>query len=64
MSVSVYPRNLFVAVILLALFAWALRLAIDFEAGAVVGLAALIAYLVLEVGLTVNPVSWWHRRRS
>lgn len=49
---------------LLALCAGAFRLAIDFEAGAVVGLAALIAYLVLEVGLAVNPVFWWLRRRS
>lgn len=49
---------------LLALCAGAFRLAIDFEAGAVVGLAASIAYLVLEVGLAVNPVFWWLRRRS
>lgn len=63
MKVTFYPKSILVAVGLLGLFAWALNLALDFRRGAVVGLLALIAYLVLETSLTFNPATWWRSRR-
>jgi hypothetical protein len=45
-----YPKNLLLAVALFALFAVALRVAIDFRTGAVAGLLALMAYLPLSWG--------------
>ena len=64
MKLTWYPRNLVVAVVLLAAFAAALSLAIDFRRGAVVGVLALIAYVGLEAILTFNPAQWWRDRRS
>ena len=59
--VSEEPPLLAVAV--LALFAAALRVAIDFRTGAVAGLLALMAFLAIELGLPLNPAAWWRRDR-
>lgn len=64
MSVKVYPRNLLVGVLTLALFAWGLKLALDFSSGAAVGVLAPLLYLVFELGLTFNPSSWVRGRRA
>jgi uncharacterized membrane protein AbrB (regulator of aidB expression) len=63
MKVTLYSKNILVAVSLLALFVWVLNLALDFRRGVVVGMLALVAYLVLETGLTFNPATWWRSRR-
>lgn len=63
MHVTWLPRNLILAVALVGLFAWALRVAIDFRAGAVVGLLALLSYLAFEIGLTFNPGVWGRKRK-
>jgi len=63
-SVTVYPRNLLVGALMLALFAWGLNLALDFRSGAAIGVLALLLYLVFELGLTSNPSGWWRGRRS
>lgn len=51
------------AAALVGLFAWALRVAIDFRAGAVVGLLALLSYLAFEIGLSFNPAVWGRKRK-
>lgn len=55
MRVTWYPRNILLAVALLGLLAFALRLAIDFRAGAVVGLLALLCYIGVDAGFSFNP---------
>ena len=64
MRVTWYPRNVLLAIVLLALFAWGLRTAVDFRTGAVVGLLALLTYLAFEVGSTFNPGVWRRSHRS
>jgi hypothetical protein len=63
MRVTWYPKNVLVAGALLALFAAALRVAIDFRIGAATGLLALMAYMAIEMGLIVNPDAWSRRDR-
>ncbi len=63
MKTTWYPQNLLIAVALVGLFAVALRVAIDFRTGAVAGLLALIVYLAIELGLTLNPAVWRRRDR-
>jgi hypothetical protein len=63
MRVIWYPRKTILAVALLGLLAFALRLAIDFSAGAVAGLLALLCYLGVDVGITFNPHALGRERR-
>lgn len=59
-----YPRNLLLAAVFVGLFAWTLRVAVDFRAGVVVGLLALLCYLAFEIGLTFNPGVWGRKPKS
>lgn len=61
MRVTWFPRNLLRVVAVVGILGCALRVAIDFRAGAVVGLLALLSYLALESGLTFNPGVWGRR---
>ena len=63
MRVVWYPKNVLVAVVLMALLAWALNLALDFRRGATVGLFALLVYLVFDLGPTFSPGAW-RRKKS
>jgi hypothetical protein len=62
MTLRWYPKNVLVGVVLLAAFAVAVDLAVDFRRGAAVGVLALIAYLSLDAVLTFNPAQWWRHR--
>jgi hypothetical protein len=64
MKLTWYPKNLFVAAVLLVTFAGALNLAVDFRRGAIVSVLALIAYVGLEFLLTFNAAQWWRNRSS
>lgn len=55
MRVTWYPRNILLVVALLGLLAFALRLAIDFRTGSVVGLLALLSYIGVDAGFSFNP---------
>jgi len=63
MRVTWYPRNVLYAVALLWLLVFALRLAIDFRAGALVGLLALLCYVGVDAGFSFNPRAFGRERR-
>ena len=62
MKVTWYPKNFLVAVVLLIAFAATLTVAMNFRAGATVGVGGLLAYLFLDVVLTFVPAQWWPER--
>ena len=63
MRVTWHPRNLLIGVLLVVVFALALNTAVGVRTGAIVGTAALLVYLLVDVLLTVNPARWGERRR-
>jgi uncharacterized membrane protein len=62
MTVTWHPRNLLITVVLIAVFAVALNIAIEFQTGALMGAGAFFVYLLVDVLLTLNPSPrWWER---
>jgi hypothetical protein len=63
MRVTWYPRNIAIGLLLLALFAAAMKLAVDVTQGIAMGVFAALAYLSIDVLLSVNPAVWQRLRR-
>jgi hypothetical protein len=64
MGVRFYPKALLVTVVFLAAFGATLALADEAGRGlAIAGAASIVAYLVIELGLTFNPAIWRRRGR-
>jgi hypothetical protein len=63
MRVTWYPKNIASGLVVLALFALALQLATDVMRGVAMGVIAALAYLFIDVLLSVNPAVWRLRRR-
>ena len=61
MTVSWYPKNIVIGLILLGAFALALQMAVDAWRGAAVGIAAIVVCTVVDLMLTVNPAVWKRR---
>ena len=58
-----YPKNIAIGLVMLALFALATQLAVDVTRGIAMGVIAALAYLCIDVLLSVNPAVWRLRRR-
>ena len=64
MKISWYPRNFLTGELLFILFALALNVAVEAHRGALIGLCAITACVVVDVIFTINPASWsWLARR-
>lgn len=63
MRVTWYPRNIAIGLVMLALFAVAMNLAMDVMRGVAMGVIAALAYLSVDVLLSVNPGVWRSPRR-
>ena len=63
MRVTWYPRNIAIGLVTLALFAVAMNLAMDVMRGVAMGVIAALAYLSVDVLLSVNPAVWRSPRR-
>ena len=63
MRVTWYPRNIVIGLVLVSLFAVAINLAADVTRGIAMGVVAAVAYLFVDVLLSVNPAAWRWRRR-
>jgi hypothetical protein len=58
MRVTWYPKNIAIGLVMVALFALAIRLATDVMRGIAMGVVAALAYLFVDVLLSVNPALW------
>jgi len=63
MRVTWYPKNIALGVVMLALFVVAMNLAVDVMSGAAMGVIAVLAYLAVDVLISVNPAVWRLSRR-
>jgi hypothetical protein len=63
MRVTWYPKNVLAGLALLTLFAVAMNMAIDVKRGVAMGLLAAVAFVIVDVILSVNPAVWRLRRR-
>jgi len=63
MRVTWYPKNVVAGIALLVAFGIAFTLAIDVRRGVAMGLLAAVAYVIVDVFLSVNPAAWRLRRR-
>jgi hypothetical protein len=63
MHVTWYPKNILAGLALLVALALAINLAVDVRRGVAMGLLAGIAYLIVDVVLSVNPGVWRWRRQ-
>jgi hypothetical protein len=61
-TISWYPKNIIVGLILLGAFAVVLNTAVSVSQGVLVGIGAAVVYALVDVFLSVNPAVW--RRRD
>lgn len=65
MTVTFSPKGLLIAAVFLVMFGSTLALATGAREGlAAAGLLSVLAYLVIELGVTVNAAAWWRHDRS
>ena len=64
MTVTWYPRNILLGLVLLLAFAAVLGLAVDVQRGVAIGIGAVVVYAIVELVLSVNPATWQRRGRS
>ena len=62
MTISWYPKNIVIGLVLAAVLAETLQLAADVQRGMVVGVLGIVAYVIVDVLLSVNPAVWRRRR--
>jgi hypothetical protein len=59
MDVTFYPKGLLFGAIVFAVFGVALTMAVDVERGmAGAGMVAIVAYVLIEAIVSVNPAAW------
>ena len=63
MRVTWYPKNILAGLALLVVCVTAFNLAVDVGRGVAMGLLAAVAYVIVDVILSVNPAVWRLRRR-
>ena len=63
MRVTWYTKNILTGLALLVAFGIAVNLAVDVRRGVAMGLLAAVAYVIVDVILSVNPGVWRLRRR-
>jgi hypothetical protein len=62
-TVTWYPKNIVIGVVLLAALAVALNVAVDATRGLIVGVAAIFVCVIVDVIFTFNPVIWQRHQR-
>ena len=63
MRVTWYPKNILAGLALLVAFGVAINLAVDVWRGVAMGLLAGIAYVIVDIILSVNPGVWRWRQQ-
>lgn len=64
MTVNFHPGMLLATAVFVVAFGSVLSMAIDTKQGVAVGVLGLLAYLLVEVLITFNPVVWWREQRN
>ena len=64
MTVSWYPKNIILGLILLAALAVALNIAVDVGRGVAVGVGAALVYAIVDLMFSINPAAWRRRHRA
>ena len=64
MTVSWYPKNIIIGLILLAGLAVALNIAVNVGRGVAIGVGAALVYAIVDMMFSINPAAWWRRDRA
>ena len=64
MRVTWYPKNILAGLALLVALGIAFTLAVDVGRGVAMGLLAAVAYVIVNIILSVNPGVWRRRDRT
>ena len=63
MAIAFYPKRLLITALFIVAFGAMLSVATDLRQGLTVGALAVLAYLLIEVLIVINPAVWWQSRR-
>jgi uncharacterized membrane protein (DUF485 family) len=62
-TVTWYPKNIVMGVVLLSALALALNVAVDVTRGVLVGVGAIVVCAIVDAVFTFNPAIWRRRQR-
>lgn len=63
-TVTWYPKNIVIGLVLLAALAVALSRAVDVHRGVMVGAGAIVVCTIVDAMFTFNPAIWRRHRRQ
>jgi hypothetical protein len=63
MQITFHPKGLLLTVAAVVALSAIFSLATDVNRAGILGIAALLAYVLFEVFFSVNPAAWWRSRR-
>jgi len=63
-TVTWYPKNIVIGIVLLAALAIALNVAVDVTRGVLVGVGAIVVCAIVDAVFTFNPALWRRRDRA
>ena len=64
MTVTWYPKNIVIGLVLLVALAVALNVAVDVTRGVLVGAGAIVVCTIVDAMFTFNPAIWRRHRRQ